>query len=175
MHYLQSITCVGSFKLQAVWPDWAIFWTLGNFSKHLATINLPKSPTFLGNSCKGVKIYHFSNEIIFEQHLQAFLLVTLTHGILCWKEMNNEIGHLSLWRWNIFASVLKLIYYEGWSCLSSPSSTEMIHAWVVSTNYLFQMDNILVPGQVKKIPAKNVILNIWLDQNLQTPNFVSRI
>ena len=33
----------------AVWPDWAIYWTLGNFSKPLATINLPKSPTFLGN------------------------------------------------------------------------------------------------------------------------------
>ena len=25
------------------------FWTLGNFLKPLATINLPKSPTFLGN------------------------------------------------------------------------------------------------------------------------------
>ena len=31
----------------------------------LATINLPKSLTFLGNFCKGVKIYHFSSEIIF--------------------------------------------------------------------------------------------------------------
>ena len=35
------------------------FWTLGNFLKPLATINLPKSPTFFGNFCKGVKIYHF--------------------------------------------------------------------------------------------------------------------
>ena len=32
-----------------VCPDWAIFCTLGNNSKHLATINLPKSPTFLVN------------------------------------------------------------------------------------------------------------------------------
>ena len=32
-----------------VWRDWAIYWTLGNFLKPLATINLPKSPTFLGN------------------------------------------------------------------------------------------------------------------------------
>ena len=30
-----------------------------------ATINLFKSPTFLGNFCKGVKIYHFYSEIIF--------------------------------------------------------------------------------------------------------------
>ena len=40
------------------------FCTLGNFLKPLATNNLPKSPTFLGNFCKGVKIYHFSRETI---------------------------------------------------------------------------------------------------------------
>ena len=42
-----------------VWPDWAIYWTLGNFSKLLALINLSRSPTFLGNFCKGVKIFYF--------------------------------------------------------------------------------------------------------------------
>ena len=42
-----------------VWPDWAIYWTLGNFSKPFATINLPKSPTFLGNFCKAANIIHF--------------------------------------------------------------------------------------------------------------------
>ena len=31
--------------------------------------NLPKSSTFLGNICKGVKIYHFPSEIIFGQLL----------------------------------------------------------------------------------------------------------
>ena len=45
------------------------FWTLGNLLKPLATINLPKSPTFLGNFCKGVKIHHISSEIIFGQLL----------------------------------------------------------------------------------------------------------
>ena len=50
---------------QPVWPDWAIYWTLGNFLKPLAIISLPKSPTFLGNFCKGVNIYNFSSEIIF--------------------------------------------------------------------------------------------------------------
>ena len=44
---------------ESVWPDWVIYWTLGNFLKHLATINLPKFSTFLGNFCKGFKIYHF--------------------------------------------------------------------------------------------------------------------
>ena len=38
---------------------------LGKFLNPLASINLPKYPTFLGNFCKGVKIYHFSSEIIF--------------------------------------------------------------------------------------------------------------
>ena len=66
--------------LQSVWPDSAIFCILGNFLKPLATINLPKSLTFLGNICKGVKIYHFSSEIILRELLQTFgdfYLVTL--------------------------------------------------------------------------------------------------
>ena len=50
---------------RAVGPDWAIYWTLGKFSKSLATINLPQSPTFLGNFCKGIEIFHFSSEISF--------------------------------------------------------------------------------------------------------------
>ena len=47
------------------------FCILGNFLKPLTTINLPKSHTFLGNFCKGVKIYHFSIEIIY-RHLAIF-------------------------------------------------------------------------------------------------------
>ena len=39
------------------------------FFKPLATINLPKSPTFFGNFSKGVKIYKFSGEIVFGQIL----------------------------------------------------------------------------------------------------------
>ena len=48
---------------------------LGNFLKPLETINLSKSPIFFGNFCKGVKIYHFSNEIFlcnFYRHLAIF-------------------------------------------------------------------------------------------------------
>ena len=66
--------------MSSVWPYWAIYCTLGNHSKPLATINLPKSPTFLDNFCNGVKFYHFSSEIIFGQFLLAFgdfFLVTL--------------------------------------------------------------------------------------------------
>ena len=55
-----------------VWPNWAIYWTLGNFWKPLATINLSKYPTFLSNFCKGVKIYHFSSEIILGNFLDIW-------------------------------------------------------------------------------------------------------
>ena len=37
---------ISLFNLHPVWPDWAIFWTLGHFLKPVAAINLPKSPTF---------------------------------------------------------------------------------------------------------------------------------
>ena len=59
----------------AVSPDRAIYWTLCNFLKPLANINFPKSPAFLGNFFKGVKIYHFFSEIIlgnFYRHLAIF-------------------------------------------------------------------------------------------------------
>ena len=67
--------------MQSVWPDWAIYWTLGNFLKPLATINLPTSPTLSGNFCKVVKFFNSTSEIIFGRLLQTFgdfLLVTLT-------------------------------------------------------------------------------------------------
>ena len=61
---------------------------LGSFLKPLATTNLSKSLTFLGNFCKGVKIYHFSIEIIFRQLLLTFgdfFLVTLIVSVF-WEE-----------------------------------------------------------------------------------------
>ena len=62
---------------RAVWPDWAIYF-LGNFSKPVETIILPKLPTFLGNLYKGVKIFHFSSEIIFGQLLDIWQLFLVT-------------------------------------------------------------------------------------------------
>ena len=46
---------------------------------------MPKSSTFLGIFCKGVKNSNFSSEIIFGQLLQTFgdfLLVTLLIGLV---------------------------------------------------------------------------------------------
>ena len=53
------------FASPSMWPDWAIYCTLDNFSKPVATIIFPKSHTFFGNFCNGVKIFHISSEIIF--------------------------------------------------------------------------------------------------------------
>ena len=66
-----------------MWPDWAIYWTFGKLLKSLATINFPKSPKFLGNSCKGVKINHFSSELIFGnfKDVWQFVLVTLSPSL----------------------------------------------------------------------------------------------
>ena len=68
LEYNFRISVIGCW-FSPVWPDWAFNWTLGKFLKDLATINLPKTPTFLSNFCKNVKIYHFSCEIIFGQLL----------------------------------------------------------------------------------------------------------
>ena len=63
-----------------VWPDWAIYWTLGNFSKPLATIVLSKSQTFLSNFWKGSKLYHFLLKYFlgnFYRHLAIFSVHTV--------------------------------------------------------------------------------------------------
>ena len=82
-HLLETFCCAKSFSYYKGNHEQCdqigrFFGLLGNFSKPLATIILPKSPTLLGNFCKGVKI--LSSEVIFGQLLQAFgdfLLVTL--------------------------------------------------------------------------------------------------
>ena len=57
----------------------------------MATINLPKSATFLGNFSKGVKIYYVSSEIIFGatfKDIWQFFLVTLRAS---WQSDNDSV------------------------------------------------------------------------------------
>ena len=86
LHLLHKLLLILPSELRS---DWAIYWTLGNFLMPLAKINLPKSPTFLGNFCKGVKIYYFSSDIIFGQlfykHLAIFSGHTGCDQALFWK------------------------------------------------------------------------------------------
>ena len=44
--------------LYPVRPDWAIYCTLGNFSKPVQQLFFPNCSLF-DNSCKGVEIFHF--------------------------------------------------------------------------------------------------------------------
>ena len=70
-----------------VWPKWVIYWTLGNFSKPVATISLPKSPTFLGNFGKDVKIFSFLVKSLlgnFYRHLATFYRSHLTCHKTCY-------------------------------------------------------------------------------------------
>ena len=65
----------GQWEKGAMWPYWAIYWTLGNFLKPLATIILPKPLTFLGNFCGGVKSIIFLVKSFlgnFNKHLAIF-------------------------------------------------------------------------------------------------------
>ena len=65
-------------RCSAVWPDWAIYWTLGEFLKPLATINLSKSPTFLA---------------IFVNMLKSFILLRKSYlGKFC--------RHLAIFFWS---------------------------------------------------------------------------
>ena len=55
----------------------------GQVLEPVATISLPKSPTFLGNFCNGVKIIHFSSENIFGHLLSTFGDFFWSHWFLC--------------------------------------------------------------------------------------------
>ena len=65
--------------LEAVRTDWAIYWTLGKFLKPLAIINLPKSPTFLGNFCKGVKSIIFLVKSFLGNFYRHFVIFFWSH------------------------------------------------------------------------------------------------
>ena len=64
------------------------FLHFGQLFKAQGTIILTKLLTLLGNSCKGVKILHFSSEIIFGQLLQTF-------GDFYWSHWLGEPSSLS--------------------------------------------------------------------------------
>ena len=75
-----------------VWLDWAINWTLGNFLKPLATINMP---TFLGKFFNGDIIYHFFSEIFIRQLLKTFCYFLWSHCSYPWIK-SKELYNLNL-------------------------------------------------------------------------------
>ena len=148
----------------SVWPDWAIYWTLGKFLKPLATINLPKSPTFLGNFCKRVKIYHFSSEIIFGQLLQIFgdfylvtLLVLNIHSMACgWIDPSKSVvqtltGLFVNLPMSISGHVLHLFVCLSISKLVKFFSGLQLQLWLDKTCFQLQRFDFVDPWQTCKI------------------------
>ena len=71
--------CCIFFGNLAVWPDWAIYWTLGNFLKPLAAINLLKIFRIIRQFCKGAKILNFSSEIILDNFYRLLATFYWSH------------------------------------------------------------------------------------------------
>ena len=95
---------------------WATFESL------LKAINLPKSLIFLGNICKGVKIQHFSNKIIYGQILQTF-------GDYFWSHWKSPIK--------------QLCYHEGYCSVSKLQRSKRIASWFVINPNVKQYYNVV--------------------------------
>ena len=83
-----------------VWPDWAIYWTLGKFLMPLAKNNLPKSTTFLGNFVKVSKSIIF---LVKSNHFWA------TFIDIWWFFLVALVSSLSLSRY--LSSFLSLVFF----------------------------------------------------------------
>ena len=64
--------CQTNFGSWPVWPDWAIYWTLGNFLKPLATLNLPNSYAIFVKVLKSIIFLVKSFLGNFYRHLEIF-------------------------------------------------------------------------------------------------------
>ena len=82
----------------AVWPDWVNYCTLGNFSKPMATIILPKLPTLLGNFLKMTKSFMFPVESFlgnFYRHLVTFYWSHCTSAKISSKKLRKWLRVIS--------------------------------------------------------------------------------
>ena len=79
-----------------VWPDWAIFCNLGNPLKPVATIILPKSPTLLGNFCKGVKIILFLLKSFLGNYCRHSAIFIWSHCSCLWSTTCSDLVHVSV-------------------------------------------------------------------------------
>ena len=79
----------------SVWPDWAIYWILGNYVKPLATFDLSKSPTFFGNFCKAVKHIIFLVKSFLATFIDVWLFFLVTLSAI--QAPQTYLGHESDW------------------------------------------------------------------------------
>ena len=103
----------------SVWSDCAIYCTLGNFSKPVATIILT---TILGNFCKVVEIFHFSSEIIFGQTFIDIWQLFTGHTVFGWTRPDSTASlHTNN---HIFSYLIKS------SLVKVETSHTVIQCWV---------------------------------------------
>ena len=116
----------------SVWPDWAYYWTLGNFLKSLATINLTKSPTFKGNFCSPsfflVKSF-LGNFIDIWRVFLVTLLMSPFHFIFSGPSVLLSI-FLSLLLFYVVTTTQLLLYYSVLYFL-------FLHIFFASCKYFF--------------------------------------
>ena len=110
--------------MPAVWSDWAIYWTLVNFSRPVATIIFAQISHILRQFCKDIKIFNFYGEIIFGQIIQTFsncLLVSQKASIsfihILLRRFIQGVYVTKFFLWNILinrtdfnCNLIKLIY-----------------------------------------------------------------
>ena len=105
-------------QLRPVWPDWAIYCTLGN---------LPKSPTFLGNFCKGVKILNFSSEIILGTFYRHLAILIWSHWQwLLYISTNNTWHRLKAAIDNWFSKGFRVSLYQHFQRQSVPRQSNAL-------------------------------------------------
>ena len=99
-------------KLHTVWPDWAIYWTLGNFLMPLAAINLPKSPTFLGNFYWHLAIFFWLDWLHSTSLIQTFWSSLVVQG-------RRNLKHID--KWTCVPRYLCISYWHGHTRYNSPT------------------------------------------------------
>ena len=115
-----------------VWPDWAIYWALSNFSKPLATINLPKSPTFWGNFCKCVKKIQVKSFLgNFYWHLATF---DWSHwlSVTVWLDVGIKSAPEAAQWYFLFMKLVRIFWLHIQSYLYSRCIVQFVHLLVFS-------------------------------------------
>ena len=137
----------------------------GNFSKPVATISLPKSPTLVGKFCKVVKIFNFSSEIIFGQLLSTFgnfLLVTLLREPLPPSDIFSNFLHSAHIQkfFNAIKLVLEKIYLHFAETMRIVDLKEK-NTCGVHLEYIF-VSNIALFWFFLRFRHKNKLISIFL-------------
>ena len=134
----------------------------GQHLKPLATINFLKFPTFLGNFSKGVKIYHFSSEIIFRQLLYTFGDFFWSHWLsdrfqALGQIKANSIFRLWMTRWRVRfkTNVLHRKLFLTFLCLNAASYRQCEPAYLrfsddrfANMNCQFDAENTNLRGSI---------------------------